>query len=264
MPPSRSTTAAHASSSSSPPPSDVPPPPDRPILTPLTVTGPPSHSIEIHSPSVLLAESSSSSAGPVAASTSTQIGVSAGGSAGTAPDDIEMEPIQGHRRRKSSLMQPIGHNPASLGRPRASSQLNSPVHGHAPATGSLLGEEPKFSDEGSYSRSVSPRRDQSDFENFSDDDVRDDEETGLTTKEKKKRQKKRRRNTLLDQRIAREKNLSADQKRDVDKSIVRRIAINIGLVLLWYFFSLCISLVWASLCPLNPFYMVSQLTLTTV
>jgi len=139
-------------------------------------------------------------------------------------------------------MQPVGQNLASIGRPRASSQLNSPIHGLAPGSGSLLAEDPKFSDDGSYSRSVSPRRDQSDFENFSDEDVRDDEETGLTTKEKTKRQKKRRRNTLLDQRIAREKNLCADQKRDVDKSIVRRIAINIGLVLLWYLFSLCISL----------------------
>lgn len=109
-----------------------------------------------------------------------------------------------------------------------------------------------MSADGTYSGSVSPsvlspiassRREQSDYENFSDDDVRDDEETGLTSKEKKKRDKKRRRNTRLDQRIAREKNLSQDEKLELDKGIAKRIGLNVVLVLMWYLLSLAISLV---------------------
>lgn len=136
-------------------------------------------------------------------------------------------------------MNPIG------GRARAPSLLNP----HAQPAGSSSEENKMLSPSegaGTYSGSVSPivsgRRDQSDYENFSDDDVRDDEETGLTTREKNKREKKRRRNTRLDQRIAREKNLSADEKLDLDKGIARRIALNIMLVMVWYLLSLAISL----------------------
>lgn len=161
-----------------------------------------------------------------------------------------MEPITGHRRRKSSLMNPVGHNGApTFTRPRAPSLLNPVTQGSGSA-GASAAEQAKLSSEGSYSGSVSPsvvsprdNNNNSDYENFSDEDVRDDEETGLTSKEKKKREKKRRRNTRLDQRIAREKNLSADEKRELDKGIAKRIAINLVLVLMWYLLSLAISLV---------------------
>lgn len=160
-------------------------------------------------------------------------------------------------------MNPIGYNgPPSLGRARAPSLLNPPNHG----SGSM--EEAKLSSEATYSGSVSPtvspsvpiRRDQSDFENFSEEDVRDDEETGLTSKEKKKREKKRRRNTRLDQRIAREKNLSSDEKRELDKGIARRIAINVLLVLMWYLLSLAISLVrfLPSPCQFSPLSQIAE------
>jgi solute carrier family 35, member C2 len=159
-----------------------------------------------------------------------------------------MEPITGHRRRKSSLMNPVGHNGApTFTRPRAPSLLNPVTQGSSSAAGPA--EQAKLSSEGSYNGSVSPSavsprdNNNSDYENFSDEDIRDDEETGLTSKEKKKREKKRRRNTRLDQRIAREKNLSADEKRELDKGIAKRIAINLVLVLMWYLLSLAISLV---------------------
>lgn len=264
MPPSRSTTVAHASSSSS---SSSAVPPDRPPLPPLSVTKLSSSAADSHSqhsPSVLLDEATTTSTGPLAASTSF-VGASSGGSPGLARDDIEMAPIAGHRRRKSSLMNPVGYNPAATGRPRATSQLNSPIHGLPQGQGFGLAEDANDSEEAMFNRSVSPKAYQSDYENFSDEDLRDDEETGLTSKEKKKKQKKKRRNTLLDQRIAQEKSLSPDEKRALDKGIARRIAINIGLVLLWYLFSLCISLVcvnhhhWRTSVAFRSF----QLTLVT-
>lgn len=77
---------------------------------------------------------------------------------------------------------------------------------------------------------------------FSDEDLHDDEETGLTTKERRRKQKKRRRNTLLDQRIARE-NVTAEEKKEADQTVIRKLAVNGTLIGLWYLFSLGISLV---------------------
>lgn len=76
---------------------------------------------------------------------------------------------------------------------------------------------------------------------FSDEDLHDDEETGLTTKERRRKQKKRRRNTLLDQRIARD-NVTAEEKKEADQTVVRKLAVNGTLIGLWYLFSLGISL----------------------
>lgn len=79
-------------------------------------------------------------------------------------------------------------------------------------------------------------------DDFSDEDLHDDEETGLTAKGRKKKQKKKRRNTLLDQRIARD-NISAQEQKVANQTVVRRLAVNGSLIGLWYLFSLCISLV---------------------
>lgn len=76
----------------------------------------------------------------------------------------------------------------------------------------------------------------------SDEDLHDDEETGLTAKERKRKQRKKRRNTLLDQRIARD-NVTAEEKKEADQNVVRKLAVNGTLIGLWYLFSLCISLV---------------------
>jgi solute carrier family 35 protein C2 len=72
--------------------------------------------------------------------------------------------------------------------------------------------------------------------------LHDDEETGLTRGERTKRQKRRRKNTLLDQRIAREKSVSPSDRKEAEKSIVWTLAVNCMLILLWYLFSLSISL----------------------
>ena len=184
------------------------------------------------------------SAHPVtAASPGTTAASSSFAGGGSARDDIEMEPIiAGHRRRKSSLMNPIVQATPASGRPRSQSLLSS-QYPQTSVAGPSLTEEPKILEDGGLVASPVANKYDHDSDSFSDEDLRDDEETGLTRKEKQRKQKKKRRNTLLDQRIAREKSLSPDEQKEVNKSIVKRIGINLGLILLWYLFSLSISLV---------------------
>ncbi|KAI0971449.1 triose-phosphate transporter family-domain-containing protein [Xylaria arbuscula] len=178
---------------------------------------------------------------PSASSTTTSFQVewpSDGGPSSTAsahrrPEDIEMDAIAptGHRRRRSTLSAspntPL--RPSSrTGRPRATSIKN---------TGDV---EPKISEEdlAIYSSRSNARDDE---DPLSDEDLHDDEETGLTSKDKRRKQSKRRRSTRLDQRIARD-NLSDEERKQADQSVVRRLAVNAVLIGLWYMFSLSISL----------------------
>ncbi|WYZ34865.1 hypothetical protein EsH8_I_001141 [Colletotrichum jinshuiense] len=144
-----------------------------------------------------------------------------------ADDEIEMEPIKGagHRRRRSSLMQSAG---------------SSNTHQRNPSRnrGNLL-DEPKISEE-DLGATPSSSKDVDD-DSFSDEDLHDDEETGLTKKDKKRKKQKKRHNTRLDQRIVRGE-LSAEEKKEADQNVFRRSLVNVVLILLWYFFSLSISL----------------------
>lgn len=104
---------------------------------------------------------------------------------------------------------------------------------------SRIPEDPKLeraSDDGSTSEDV-------ELNELSDDGLQDDEETGLTGKDKAKRKRRRRRNTLLDQRIAADVQITAEEKREADQNVVKRSLINGLLIGLWYLFSLSISLV---------------------
>ncbi|CAJ0546175.1 Ff.00g096480.m01.CDS01 [Fusarium sp. VM40] len=145
--------------------------------------------------------------------------------------DIEMEPIAGHRRRRSS------HNMAV--RPAGSpSRLRGTSRGPAPTS-----NEPKISEEDLDANGFAIRKDESGDDSFSDGDLQDDEETGLTRKDKQRRQKKRSRNTQLDQRIVRDKNdISAEERKEADKAVFKSLVFNGVLILLWYLFSLSISI----------------------
>jgi solute carrier family 35, member C2 len=167
----------------------------------------------------------------VASSTSTTL---------SHPTDIEMDPITpnpaGHRRRRSSLMSPAS---SAQGQPSGRGS-----HTRGPSvSGQFHTDEPKISEE-----SQSTIKDKNGVmrhtpsNDFSDEDLHDDEETGLTTKERRRKQKKKRRNTLLDQRIARE-NVTAEEKKEADQTVIRKLAVNGTLIGLWYLFSLGISLV---------------------
>lgn len=162
------------------------------------------------------------------------------------PDDsIEMDAIApaGHRRRRSTLT-------ASAGFPSAS---RTPHHTRSLSVKGPAGEsEPKISEEGTSSEFTRPdHRANNDSEgSISDEDLHDDEETGLTKKERERKKAKKRRNTRLDQRVAREK-LTDEERHLADVNVVKRLAINMCLIGLWYFFSLSISLVRVS-CALSP------------
>lgn len=165
----------------------------------------------------------------------------------SAPDDIEMGTIRaGHRRRRSSILNPIVA--PTRARARSLSQViplqdevKEVEEGDAAAAGA--GAEGGGSG-GAASGGTT------DFSEWSgdDEDLRDDEETGLTRKERNRRRRAKRRNTLLDQRVAPEK-MSMDEKGEPDETVTRAVLINAGLIMLWYIFSLSISLV----SPVPPF-----------
>ncbi|KAK5628462.1 hypothetical protein RRF57_004177 [Xylaria bambusicola] len=160
-------------------------------------------------------------------------GPSSAASAHRRPEDIEMDTIAptGHRRRRSTLSAGLNASvPPNTrsGRPRATSMKN---------TGDV---EPKISEEDAAAYNVRPNA-RDDDDSLSDEDLHDDEETGLTSKDKRRKQDKRRRNTRLDQRIARD-NLTDEERKQADQSVIRRLAINAVLIGLWYMFSLSISL----------------------
>ena len=149
--------------------------------------------------------------------------------AGSGPDleDIEMEPMNpsGHRRRRSSVL-----NPVNVGTTRHRS----------PRPLSKGGDEPKIPEERAPGEPLQLQELHSDAP--SDEDLHDDEEAGLTGRDRRRKRRKRRRNQMLDQRIARDR-ISADEKKAADRNVVKQLLINAGLIGLWYFFSLLISLV---------------------
>lgn len=157
--------------------------------------------------------------------------------AGRDPDDIEMESVtpSGHRRRRSSLINPA--NPATSHHHRSTRSRSQSIRNTAIANGT---DEPKIVEE---SGDEDPSRaDEWDQDGLSDEDLHDDEETGLTGKDRQRKLRKKRRNQRLDQRIAREK-ISPEEKKEADRNVIKRLAINCALIGLWYFFSLQISLV---------------------
>lgn len=79
---------------------------------------------------------------------------------------------------------------------------------------------------------------------ISSDEDQYDEETGLTAHQKRQRRRRRRQRRKLDARIADTKS-SNDilQLGLADRNVVKKLMVNAGLILMWYFFSLSISIV---------------------
>jgi solute carrier family 35 protein C2 len=146
------------------------------------------------------------------------------------PDDIEMESMAptGHRRRRSSIKSTSTLNGGN-GRPH----LNRSASGRRQ-------DEPKISEE-AMGANIGETENK-DEDTVSDEDLHDDEETGLTRKERRRKKQKKKRNTRLDQRIIREK-ITAEDKKAADQDIMKKLLLNASLIGLWYFFSLCLSLV---------------------
>lgn len=77
---------------------------------------------------------------------------------------------------------------------------------------------------------------------MSSDDDQYDEETGLTTSQKRQRRRRRKQRRKLDARIADVKGHGGIREVLSDRTIVKKLLINGGLILLWYLFSLSISI----------------------
>lgn len=112
----------------------------------------------------------------------------------------------------------------------------------SPSKKDKIHEEPKASDALLDEDSKSTSEDL-EMDNLTDDGLQDDEETGLTGKDRGRRNSKRRRNTLLDQRIAGDVKITAEEKKEADQNVLKNSVINGILIGLWYLFSLSISIV---------------------
>lgn len=155
--------------------------------------------------------------------------------AGVHPPEIEMDPQpSGHRRRRSSLMKSLD----GAGKKKKRRSSTSPVKGRGG-----IQEEPKLGERGT-DEELSTSEDV-ELEDLSEEEegLQDDEETGLTGKDKGRRKDRRRRNTLMDQRIAGEPQITAEEKKEADQNVLKRGFVNGVLIGLWYLFSLSISIV---------------------
>jgi hypothetical protein len=146
---------------------------------------------------------------------------------------MDLQP-SGHRRRRSSLMNPLVVKSENKKNRRTS---RSPVK-----TRKSIQEEPQSGERGPED-DLSTSEDV-ELEDLSEEDgLQDDEETGLTGRDKGKRKQKRRRNTLIDQRIAGDIKITAEEKKEADQNVLKKGLINALLIGLWYLFSLSISIV---------------------
>ena len=75
----------------------------------------------------------------------------------------------------------------------------------------------------------------------SEDDLTDDEETGLTHAERRKRRRRKRRHTQIDERIAGGESNAKLEEKLATASLLRTNIVNALLILLWYSFSISIS-----------------------
>jgi solute carrier family 35 protein C2 len=64
-------------------------------------------------------------------------------------------------------------------------------------------------------------------------DINDDEETGLTEQDKRKRRRKRNRNSRMDQRIIGESSATAEEKKEANQAVLKKMLINCLLISLW-------------------------------
>ncbi|KAJ5489463.1 transporter [Penicillium diatomitis] len=82
------------------------------------------------------------------------------------------------------------------------------------------------------------------LDEMSSDDDQYDEETGLTASQKRQRRRRRRQRRKLDARIADVKSsrFGLPSLGLTDRTVARKLFVNAGLILLWYFFSLSISI----------------------
>ncbi|PYH45108.1 putative nucleotide-sugar transporter [Aspergillus saccharolyticus JOP 1030-1] len=149
-----------------------------------------------------------------------------------------VSPVSNHHRRRSSVLA-VGPHSAAI----------DPRDDLARVTGDAVGakrEEKKSSpaeDADESDLSSIAESDEMDYTS-SDEDIHDDEETGLTARQRRQRRRRRQQRRQLDARIADVKASKHDwlPLRMADREIMQRLLVNGALILMWYFFSLSISI----------------------
>ncbi|KAM0113571.1 hypothetical protein ACP6JB_000636 [Aspergillus fumigatus] len=151
-----------------------------------------------------------------------------------------LSPAGSHHRRRSSVL--TGAGPSSLAAPTEQREDHSRAIGEVvnykrDEQKPLTADDADVSDLSSIAESV-----EMDYVS-SDDDLHDDEETGLTAKQRRQRRRRRKQRRQLDARIADVKSSRYDvlSMGLADRNVVKRLLVNACLILLWYFFSLSIS-----------------------
>lgn len=147
-----------------------------------------------------------------------------------------LSPSNSHHRRRSSVLTSTAgsSHAAALDQRDDPSRLTGDGLGYK-RDDLKVGEDPDVSDLSSIAESV-------EMDHISsDDDIQDDEETGLTARQRRQRRRRRQQRRQLDARIAGVKASKTDDL--AGQSVTQRLLINATLILMWYFFSLAISIV---------------------
>ncbi|PLB41182.1 putative nucleotide-sugar transporter [Aspergillus candidus] len=146
-----------------------------------------------------------------------------------------LSPSNSHHRRRSSVLTSTAgsSHAAALDQRDDPSRLTGDGLGYK-RDDLKVGEDPDVSDLSSIAESV-------EMDHISsDDDIQDDEETGLTARQRRQRRRRRQQRRQLDARIAGVKASKTDDL--AGQSVTQRLLINATLILMWYFFSLAISI----------------------
>ncbi|CAI7637495.1 unnamed protein product [Penicillium glandicola] len=141
-----------------------------------------------------------------------------------------------HHRRRSSMLAGTGR----ASQPVSTERRDDKSHGEG---GSHKREEQEpLTAEDTDASDILSGAESLELDPMSSDDDQYDEETGLTTHQKRQRRRRRKQRRKLDARIADVKGHGSIREILSDRNIVKKLLINGGLILLWYFFSLSISI----------------------
>ncbi|KAJ6004283.1 hypothetical protein N7499_000352 [Penicillium canescens] len=141
-----------------------------------------------------------------------------------------------HHRRRSSMLAGTGR----ASQPVSTERRDDSLWSHADGGNHKREEqEPLTAEEDTDASDPSSAAESLELDLMSSDDDQYDEETGLTSNQKRQRRRRRNQRRKLDARIADTKSRGDI---DTDRSIVKRLGVNAALILMWYFFSLSISI----------------------
>ncbi|KAJ5880380.1 transporter [Penicillium subrubescens] len=147
----------------------------------------------------------------------------------------------GHHRRRSSVLTGASRSM----QPGSSERRDDSLRPHGEGGPTKWDEqEPLTAEDTDSSELSSSALEQRELEVMSSDDDQYDEETGLTANQKRQRRRRRRQRRKLDARIADVKfsRFGLPSLGLADRNFARKLLANAGLILMWYFFSLSISI----------------------